>query len=67
VAEWRAAAPCSPRRLPRRRCTYALLWDVASLSVTTFVLLDKMELSRPAEAKPRSNRFCADASFTHLA
>ncbi len=30
VAERRAAAPRSPRRLPRRRCTYALLWDVAS-------------------------------------
>jgi hypothetical protein len=35
VAERRAAAPRSPRRLLRRRCAYALLWDVASLIVTT--------------------------------
>jgi hypothetical protein len=30
VAERRAAAPRSPRRLPRRRCAYALLYAVAS-------------------------------------
>ena len=28
VAERRAAAPRSPRRLPRRRCAYALLCEV---------------------------------------
>jgi hypothetical protein len=31
VAERRAAAPRSPRRLPRRRCTYVLLWAVTLL------------------------------------
>jgi hypothetical protein len=31
VAERRAAAPRSPRRLPRRRCTYALLCEVAPI------------------------------------
>jgi hypothetical protein len=29
VAERRAAAPRSPRRLPRRRCAYVLLYVVA--------------------------------------
>ena len=37
VAERRAAAPRSPRRLPRRRCTYELLYAVA-LCVRIFIL-----------------------------
>jgi hypothetical protein len=36
VAERRAAAPRSPRRLPRRRCAYVLLWDVAPAICTSF-------------------------------
>jgi hypothetical protein len=41
VAERRAAAPRSPRRLPRRRCAYVLLSDVALLSVPAFVSVDQ--------------------------
>ena len=41
VAERRAAAPRSPRRLPRRRCTYALLYAVAP---TLFLFITDMTL-----------------------
>jgi hypothetical protein len=51
VAERRAAAPRSPRRLPRRRCTYVLLSDVALVSVSAFVIIDSIEFScRPVLA-----------------
>jgi hypothetical protein len=48
VAERRAAAPRSPRRLPRRRCTYALLYEV-----TLSVIRTKPRGRFPP---PRSNR-----------
>jgi hypothetical protein len=54
VAELRAAAPRSPRRLPRRRCTYALLWAVAWVFVAR---------SEPclADAKKRRSRLAESA------
>ena len=46
VAERRAAAPRSPRRLPRRRCTYALLCAVALNECGLSMI--RIEISVPA-------------------
>jgi hypothetical protein len=58
VAERRAAAPRSPRRLPRRRCTYALLCEVPcdcgpALLLALSIARDPphMELSRGKDEK----------------
>ena len=53
VAERRAAAPRSPRRLPRRRCTYVLLCAVAPLELFLFLTsysVFSMELSGSPES-----------------
>jgi hypothetical protein len=68
VAERRAAAPRSPRRLPRRRCAYVLLSDVALLSVPAFVSVDSIKLSRSAHhgTAPTVHSDCSDRSRTSL-
>jgi hypothetical protein len=65
VAERRAAAPRSPIRLPRRRCTYALLSDVAFLSVLAFASVDNIELSCAAVRSKVATVF-AEQSLRYL-
>jgi len=39
VAERRAVAPRSPRRLPRRRCAYALLCAVVVIGIDRILII----------------------------
>ncbi len=72
MAERCDAAPRSPRRLPRRRCTYALLYAVASLELFIFLssssTIINTEFSCTAEspAQSKTNQLHSLKTEDHL-